>query len=454
MQPTLKEKRKQVNPRRNIITGKIPVDMILIVNLMSILGVRWRGWWQYELMRHILDNHYSLVQGARQITGKTWVLALLATAYIFAGYKVIIGMPTFGQATKILFAEINKFCRYLERVLPIGTMARLQPDNQSHICWNNGAELIAVSAGKLADKEGFTGCLLIIDEAHRLDPETLDICEPFVSLAVMDGHGRCVLSGIGGPKGSLIEKKKKKGAYAALKITPERILDEAPQYKSIVDHAKKSMTVQGYDQMYNCNVVTAGLRHAFDLIPYDIGIDESAVVTSEIFGIDVAGHGTDHTVCCHASVYGDKYVWDDHLDIANANSIVQARNIFNYINKWMYREENIAIEKNGPGMGLYDCLTFDEFHYFVDLRLVTMSTGLKHWMFREIKKMMLEERFSVTDEVMREDMEEVIETVGTDGKSTWSHSDITSGVLVGMATQTTVTSHFPWSVQNDAESTR
>lgn len=437
------------------IVEKPKVDMILVVNLMAVLGLHWRGWWQYEGMKHMLDNVTSLIQGSRQITGKTWLLTLLAFAYIFMGYTVIIGMPTFGQATKILFKEINKLCRVAERILPAGQMIRLQPDNQSHICWNNGGELIAMSAGKMADKEGFTAALVIIDEGHRLEPETLDIIEPFVSLAMMDGYGRCVLAGVGGPPESLIEKKKKRGAYKALKITPERILAEAPQYQKLIDHAKKSMTPQGYDQMYNCNVVTAGLRYAYDILPYDIGITKDSFVASEIFGIDPGGHGRDHTVCAHASVYTNgKIVWDDHYNITNANNIDQAKDIFDYVNQWIYTEENIAIEKNGLGIGLYDNLVHPSTNQFAEIKLVNMSTGLKKWMFRTVKKMMLDGDLAVTDEYMREDMEGILESVSPGGESTWSHSDVNSAVLVGMASQGSVTSFFPWSVRNDAEATR
>ena len=428
--------------------------MILIVNLLSILGFRWRGWWQYQVMKWMLDNETSIVQGCRQVTGKTWLLTLLATAYIYAGYRVIIGMPTFGQATKILFNNINILCRRLEIILPTGRLVRLQPDNQSYILWNNGGMLIALSAGQLAEKEGFTADLVIVDEGHRLEPEALNVLEPFVSLSMLEGIGRFVIAGVGGPKDSLIEAKKKKDVYKHIKITPERILEEAPKYKPIFDHARKSMTAAGYDQMHNCNVVTSGLRYAFDIIPYDIGIKNTDKTTSDIFGIDVAGHGRDHTVCVHLAKYGNKYVLDDHFDIAEANSVIQARNVHGYINQWMYREDEIAIEKNGPGEMLYDCMTFAEFKLFESMQLIPLSTSLKHFIIRIMKKMMLEGNFAITDDDVREDFEECIATQKPDGTTQWSHSDKLSAAIVAMTTQGQVTSLLPWEAAQNAESWR
>lgn len=440
------------------ILEKKEINLIRITNMMSIMGFSWRGIWQLDAMRHIMDNPTSILQGTRQLTGKTWIDAMIATCYIWSGHPVIIGMPTFGQATKIIFNAINKSTRYLEAILPKGDLVRMQPDNQSHIVWSNGAELLAMSAGKATEKEGYTGALLLLDEGHRLDPETLDIIEPFITLALMDGYGRCIITGVGGPSESLIEKKKKKkktdkSPYIPFKVTPEMILaEDGPdkKYQNVLDHFKASMTPAGYDQMVNCNVVTAGLRYTFDLIPYDVDFPtERNRMTRETFGIDDAGHGKDHTVVTHIRVQDGKYSLDDHLDIERLGVMERAETIYGFINDYHYFEEDIGLEQQA-GMGLYDVMTYAAHGYFTSMQLITMSESLKRHMVLAIKKLMLRGLFEVKDQKVRDKLEENIETSDSSGNVKYSHCDILSSTIVNMSTQQKVMALMPWGYE-DAE---
>lgn len=419
--------------------NKSGLSMISLLRVMTLLGKYWRGDWQYDISEHCMDNDYAVVQGARQSTGKSWILSLISCVYILAGYRVIIGMPVMEQSTRILLRNINNNMLKLEQILPI---QRMKPDNIKEILWDNGGSVIALSVNKASQKEGYTGELLIIDEGHRAQKDILSIFKPFVDIAFVDGCGKIIITGVGGYKESLIESMKEEngGLFKSIMVTDEMILETHPEYRQIFDDAKKVLSESGYDQMYRCKPVQGDARYCFQTVPERLEFprEYQNLVPALYFGCDV-GRENDPTVVTVLEIVGDYISVKDSLEIKKTSFNQQATDIFRFINKYFYIPGHIIVEKNGLGHGLCDAL---ELH-IPGIKRVNLSYNLKEALMHQLSKKIEACQFAAGSKNIKARLEAVMVSVGSTGNLSWSHDDYLSSILMGLCGQSEVWGILP-----------
>ena len=404
------------------------INIYSVTKILMLLNLKWRGFWQFYALHHILSHTRTTLQGARQSTGKSWMLTILACVYIIAGERVIIGMPTMSQSVRILMRNIDEAMAQLERVLPI---KRVKPDNVTEKIWDNGGSVTALSVNKTAQKEGYTGTLLIIDEGHRATSDILSIFLPFIDVAMTEGKGRIVVTGVGGFTSSLIEDKKidNGGVFYPYLVTTADIVKEKPEYQVVFDEAKKILSEAEYAQMYDCLPVTTDAKYAFPSVPdgVEYNIAWNATPPVYVFGTDV-GRESDPTVMTVLDVRGDKIELIDRIQITKTSFPEQASLLFEFINKYHYIQGNVIVEKNGLGHGLVDCLRV----YIPNLKAVDLSYTLKESLINDLQRRVEKGTFGVKIEKTEVELKKVLVSVKANGKLEWTHSDDMSSVIMGL----------------------
>lgn len=171
----------------------------------------WLGPWQKQSVIHIGENPFSGLQEPRQL-GKTYAVCLWAVAYLGAGYRVILAMPTMTQGSRIIFLQVKQM---LARLAVVEAFRELLPtkgdgnaDNLNELQLPNGGRMLVRSADPDANNEGYTCELVIMDEAQEYGLKVLAVFQFFTRYAMRKGIGRVVLTGIGGPRQSCIEAVK------------------------------------------------------------------------------------------------------------------------------------------------------------------------------------------------------------------------------------------------------
>lgn len=409
----------------------------------------WKGDWQRDAIRHVMANTYSTEQMARRL-GKSYGTALIGTTYMGAGYPILGALPTMQQGSRQIFRQVSRNLSFLGLVFPV--LAKRVIDNMSNILMPNKGEITLLSADKGAEKEGYGGAFLFVDEAHKCDVSTLQIFQPFTDDYVRDGVGRVLLLGIGGPPESAIEYMQNppefqddmvsedgpalQTKYAPFRLDADDLARDYPSLKPTFDKALALLGVDGYNQHYRCKTVPVGTRMVYPGLKRHI---EGVVDTDKpryIFGIDV-GKVKDATVVAtlrvkEAPKLGVKALeLIDYHEIRGSRYPEQGAEIMKYI--WGYYKDprerdlgNINIETNGPGEPLADIL---EDMGIVDLQRSWTDEKWKRLIIRDLQQGARQGWFAVPDSIAHRQLSALSFEIDGFGKEKWEHNDLHSALL-------------------------
>lgn len=406
--------------------------MAFVERVMMLLGMTWLGPWQKRAMEHLITHRRRTLKMPRQ-TGKSECVGLYACCLLLLGFVVTVLMPTYTQAQRILFRDkISAKMRKLEHVMGL----RRVVDTTTEVVWANGAALRALSINDSSQKEGYTTDEMIIDEGHNAYRQLLDVASPFITQAKRRGtDGICVL-GVGGMLDTLIECLSADGLYEPLWITPQDVTAADPSYVDVFEEYRRTMTAAGYAQMVECKPVVAGLNSIFGKLP---GALPSKFKTCDYyFGIDV-GYSHDDTILTVLAAYPDCTNLVDEFKVTYGGQtgfIEQARRIYEYIDThYLFRPENIGVEVNGLGVGLWEQLNERVILGGYKAGPIVMTEKLKRTMIEDIQRDIRGGYFGVALDDVRRSLEGLTYEIKDNGKIEYQHSDRLSALLVARAQQ-------------------
>lgn len=409
----------------------------------------WKGDWQRDAIQHVMANTYSTEQMARRL-GKSYGTALIATTYIGAGLPVLGALPTMQQGSRQIFRQVSRNLSFLGLIFP--TLAKRIIDNMSNILMPNKGEITLLSADKGAEKEGYGGAFLFVDEAHKCDVSTLQIFQPFTDDYVREGVGRVLLLGIGGPPDSAIEYMQNPPEfqddmvsetdapiatkYAPFRLDADDLAEKHPVLKPTFDKALALLGVEGYNQHYRCKTVPVGTRMIYPGLKRYLEAKVETDTPRYVFGIDV-GKVKDATVICVLRVKEAKQLGVKALELVEFHEIrgsrypEQAPLIMDYI--WKFypaaRERelnNINIETNGPGEALADIL---EDMGIVDLQRSWTDDKWKRLIIRDLQQGSRQGWFACPDSIAYRQLSSLSFEIDGFGKEKWEHNDLHSALL-------------------------
>ena len=374
--------------------------------------------------------------------GKTYLGALIGATYILAGGVVTHGMPTMQQGKTILFRRTEQMISQISRGMKRGVMKPVIDQTIEKVYANHG-QMRVISTDKDAQKEGYTTDLLIIDEGHRNTEEIIGVCEPFLAHAKRRKTAKAIILGVGGHTQSLIEKMKRKG-YASLRITPDDILPFDPTWEPVFADFKQTMTDIEYRQHILCEAVDEGMRRMFGPIaqstplhPDDVGKYRETL----FFGMDV-GRTTDRTcITTMRHLKGFKDLIDSHYDTGPFifhDGTGQDERIYSFVDRFLWEPDNLCIEINGLGSGLWDILRVDKFNR---LKGINLDYNMKEAFINHLTRDIRDGIFRCENREDAEHLESLRFEIKPNGKYEWEHSDLLSSILMSYAAMQQVASY-------------
>jgi hypothetical protein len=405
-----------------------------IQNVCKLLGYDLRPW-QLELIRHMLDNPKTIVQGCRQVTGKTFCITLVAVIFLLDKKSIALGMPNKRSAESILLKSIIDEIRKLEK----HGLIKMIKDRADQKEFSNGAQLWAFTADKSSVKEGHRDIyLVILDEGQKmLDPEIMAIFEPFLTTAEMKGEDRFVITGIGGPKDSLIvsarelENKDEQKVFKRKTFPASYINTFTDEYVDFFERKRASLGQLLYDVHYECSDLEAGQHYLFENIAERVPMDAN-YTSNHVFGIDVGGtsENADFTCCIAIECNNGIYNIVDVVRMRNVKAMKEAEALTKFVNKYRRNRGGVAIEVNGIGHKLKDLLYEDcGIH---DIGSVTMNYNKKFDLTNVAERLVRTGKLGCCcPEVTKELLSMTIQ-VDNKGKYVWKHSDIFSALLIAL----------------------
>jgi hypothetical protein len=394
-----------------------PVTIDGVECIMRALGYEWRGPWQREAVQAMCDFPEVVIQGSRQVFGKTFCVGLFEAARIIAGNTVTIGYPTLTQGTRLLgertIANVNRFGDTMEQLTgrKFWKKSREQTTYQRWALMEDlthEGKLYSLSANEISIHvpEGYTTDDLDLDESHRLTQKTLGIFEPFTDIAAEQGNAHIVYLGVGGHKASLIETKKHQDGVKVVRWPASRIVAAEPRWAEVFDKRRASLSDWQWRQHYEVLQSTEGMRLMFpDPIPESISTQEwqrRGLTPVLFFGIDV-GKEIDATVLKVIAVINSdsgKIINEiDTLTLPGCDYPDQGQILFDYVNsRYNWRAENIICETNGVGNPFRDILNKAGFR---NIRGIFTTDDLKEGFWNQMNVMIREGRFGCKREESR-----------------------------------------------------
>ena len=430
---------------------RYPLTIDGIERVMRLLGHEWRRPWQREAALACVNHREVVIQGPRQVFGKTFVLAVAGATSLICGNTHAIGFPTLTQSTRILAREtgqnVDRIASYFsgdyrktvdtitERMWRVKTLPDYQP------------RLLALSTNEISRSkpEGYTTDTLAIDESHRSTPGMLAIFSPFLNVARMEGRDHIWYSGVGGHKASLIEERKTHAGVKVVRWPASQIVEAAPEWKDVFDRERESLSDWQWRQHYECLPATEGMR-----LMFPDGIPDGTAITAQFmdfikrgltpmhyFGIDV-GKVIDSTVVKVISVIHGKdgpiINEVDTFEISGVSYMDQAAAIYKWIDgRYYWRKENIIVELNGPGQAFYDILNDAGFR---GIRGINTTADLKEMWWNYLNSLIRNGQFGCKREESRLHYEGMMyENVYRGGKFVmdFEHSDYWMGLNMALA---------------------
>lgn len=382
--------------------------------------------YELDIIRRVIEGVESVLKMPRQ-TGKTWVAAVVAVAYLMRGKDVLVAYPTLIQGHKLLLSSIA----WILRRLGIG----LVKFNSLGIELSSGPRVHVVTTHESAvSVEGYTVGLLIVDESHRAQPGKLGEMAPALKVAYETGEATVLLLGVKGIRQSLIEVAWRERAFNLIHIKPDEILSVFPGYQVALDAFHKILSDEEYAAQILCEgeVSNRSIFHNItEPLPefmvgkpytrglgYDIGQIQDATIGSllRIY----PSNETPHVVIFETQRYKGKYTQ-------------QGEDIKDYIHQNGLRQSPVCFETNGIGRGLYDIVSHvakDEEYPIESVTGFTCTARSKVNVVKWLQWLDRDHCLHCVDEPMLNALDGLEEHRTDEGKMKYDHSDYLSSLIV------------------------
>lgn len=432
---------------------KLPTKKMLDKFLRLLEEEYWKPW-QVNMATQLCESVQVILQGCRQAAGKTHITSRYCALCIIMGICVIIAMPTMKQAKSILFRRIASVVATVQKLTGIRELLPTESDTKTEKIYGNGAELLALSLDKVAEKEGYTTQVLVLDESQTTDRGVLGVFLPFIAVAKKERRAKTILLGRGGHEKSLIEEMKGEG-FALVRITPTEILPYDPSWEYVFDEFKRDLSEEDYRQHILCETVSPGQHTIFPFIsaavPIPLETASKWPAAQNNFGIDV-GRTSDRTcVAVLQSHCGYIDLVDVYYDTGPFTTLTeqgkengQCVRVYAFIEQFPYRPGDMAIEINGLGVGLYDILIARYFHNIQGVHLLGATKkdgGMKKALINLLQKYCRDGIFRCANPEWMDELVRLQFEITDEGKYKWGHSDLLSAILMALASMQRVSSY-------------
>lgn len=396
---------------------------------MALHRRAWHGPWAQRAVAEFLAHRRVVWKWPRQ-TGKTWQSRDIIETFLLAGEGVIVASPTLDQTINLIARPATVG---FNRIAPMFGI-RQQVHNAKRSEWSNGARLQALSMTPDSQKEGYTGSLLYIDEAHRARRDEYTILSPMLTQAMREERDYVLISSIGGTNEALSEQAYREMGFHLVHVTPEEVLAADADYRRVMERFREEMTNREFAQHIECKNLGEGMHQAYPLIPAQVDIPREAqsVRRRLTFGIDVGWVKDETVVVVLESVPN----WSVHNVIAvhtvqGGPFHEQAERVFAVIDEYTWDPGRIGVEWNGGGAGLYYALA----QLMPGIQRVTITNKVKFGAVSLVQRALERGHLGIADARARAELASLqIDYKGVD-EDRWeiTHSDTHSALLVAVA---------------------
>jgi len=318
--------------------------------------------WQKEIIAH--DGN-CLLNSGRQI-GKTYVYAVKAALYMIAhpGCKIICVSLTEDQAQLIIIMILD----YLERNHKSEVAKGKRKPAKNWIYLKNKSHVIARPVGNTGDAvRGFTGNVLIVDEASRMPEDMWIAAKP----TLMTTGGQIWMSSTPhGKEGYYFQcYQNKENRYKVWQKNSEDVISERPLSISwtlnqrekalqFLADEKKSMTFAQYGQEY-MGLFLDDIRQVFpdDLIRKCMVLKRPNTIDKtkkHYLGVDIARMGEDESTFEIMERKGDRLRHVESQITKKTLTTKTTERILELDRLWNFKQ--IFIDDGGMGVGVFDQL--------------------------------------------------------------------------------------------------
>lgn len=310
--------------------------------------------YQEPVIRTIIDMVHNALKMPRQ-TGKTWIAAVIAVAYLICGIDVLVAYPTLQQGYKLLLSQIADICRLLG--------LSLLKDNSSGIECANGARVDIVSTNEVSKaSRGYSPGLLIIDESQDADIRALDKLLPSLKRYVGLGLATTLIMGTGGGRTKMLETSWRDNDFNLIHLSPDHIIAIDPAYKVADDEFKRILSPEGYRVECLCELIEGGNSAIYKNI--HTPLPDTLTNTLNYYdtvGIDI-GQTQDSSIITHLKFYPGTV---PRLEVAETLRLNQRYNLqCPIMRQWILdrglESVPIRVEVNGVGRPIFDYLSHNE----------------------------------------------------------------------------------------------
>lgn len=319
--------------------------------------------WQREVLEH--KGHFLLCTG-RQV-GKTTIMSIKAAKYMLEhqNSKIIIISLTEDQAKLIIVMILSYFEKYHRNKIQKGK----NKPTQSRIYLKNGSSCIARPVGNTGDAvRGFTGNVLIIDEASRMPELVFTSGKP--TLLTTAGE-IWICSTPYGKNGYFWEAyQNKNNRYKIFQISSEEVIRNRKTSESwtekqrkealdFLENEKKDMSQTQYGQEY-LGLFLDDLRQFFP----DELIDKVCIRKRNVkikngknyLGVDIARMGNDESTFEIITEINDNYHHQENIVTTKTLTTETERRILNLSQIWKARKVGLDAGAGTLGVSILDHL--------------------------------------------------------------------------------------------------
>ena len=400
------------------------ISEIYIRRIMKMLGFSYLGAFQKKVVQSLVDNPYIILQMSRQ-TGKTFLVGIMCLGYMMMGKTVILAYPTLKQAEKIIFGDLRRYVRIMMKYYPHAMNPLV--NNQSELkLANGGRALIFTTEESARSREGFSGDLLVIDEAHKASPDIMKDLSPILNRARIKDEDRVIILGIGGYRNSLITTLRKKKNFISVLYDCWYILSSYPQFQKVIDSERETLSPEEFAQQYELKDVAVGERYPFTDVVETINANGRALPYA---GIDV-GRKKDSTLVSVGMIYPDKSIQViDHLELVGLPFKEQAAKIVPFLRSYNVPEPYTMIELNSIGQSLMEAML----EYSQGYNGMVITGESKQYLVEATASLCRMGKLGIASDDFRNEIYSLTYSIDENGKVTYAHSDFLSSLLMLVA---------------------
>jgi len=320
--------------------------------------------WQKEILNH--DGNLLLCTG-RQV-GKTTIFAIKSVEYMIKhpNTQILVVSLTEDQAKLIISMMLSYAEEHYKKQIAKGK----NKPTQTRIAFTNKSRAIARPVGITGDSvRGFTGDILIIDEASRMNEMTFTSAKP----TLLTTEGKIwMCSTPHGKQGYFYESyQNKNNRFKVFHISSEKVIKERPitdtwtkaqsdAAKQFLEEEKRDMTELQYGQEY-LGLFLEDLRQFFpdELLSIICILKRPDTINHKhpkYMGVDIARLGDDETAYAILEEKQDKAFQIENQAMKKQLTTQTEANILRFNNIYNLKKIGIDAGSGSLGVGIFDRL--------------------------------------------------------------------------------------------------